>query len=54
MWSLYLPHVGFDEKTVGSNLTDGMNATVQVQSNGDSTGGLYVVCFSLDAMVLTW
>ncbi|KAF7715352.1 Uncharacterized protein PECH_001416 [Penicillium ucsense] len=36
-----LPHVDFNEKLLGVNLTDGMNATLQVQSNGDPTGGLY-------------
>ncbi|PYH91921.1 hypothetical protein BO71DRAFT_384651 [Aspergillus ellipticus CBS 707.79] len=36
-----LPHVVFDESILGTNITDGMNATVQVQSNGDPTGGLY-------------
>lgn len=39
--SLCIPHVAFDEDTLGINITDGMNATVQVQSNGDPTGGLY-------------
>lgn len=42
--SLCLPHVTFDKDTLGVNITDGMNATVQVQSNGDPTGGLYAVC----------
>lgn len=36
-----LPHVTFDESILGTNLTDGMNATLQVQSNGDPSGGLY-------------
>jgi hypothetical protein len=39
-----LPHVVFDESVLGTNITDGMNATLQVQSNGDPTGGLYAVC----------
>lgn len=39
-----LPHIKFDESILGTNITDGMNATVQVQSNGDPTGGLYAVC----------
>ncbi|BCR89674.1 putative GPI anchored protein [Aspergillus chevalieri] len=39
--SLCIPHVAFDEDILGVNITDGMNATVQVQSNGDPTGGLY-------------
>lgn len=47
-----LPHVDFSEKLVGVNITDGMNATLQVQSNGDPTGGLYAVshthCFLQD------
>lgn len=45
--SLCLPQVSFDENILGGiNITDGMNATVQVQSNGDPTGGLYAVCLS--------
>lgn len=36
-----LPNVTFDESIVGVKLTDGMNATLQVQSNGDPSGGLY-------------
>ncbi|GFF24438.1 uncharacterized protein AFUA_6G02800 [Aspergillus udagawae] len=36
-----LPHVVFDESVLGTNITDGMNATLQVQSNGDPSGGLY-------------
>ncbi|KAF7114809.1 hypothetical protein CNMCM5793_000348 [Aspergillus hiratsukae] len=36
-----VPHVVFDESVLGTNITDGMNATLQVQSNGDPTGGLY-------------
>lgn len=42
--SLCLPHVSFDQETLGVEITDGMNATVQVQSRGDPTGGLYAVC----------
>lgn len=42
--SFCLPDITFDQKKLGVNLTDGMNATVQVQSNGDPTGGLYSVC----------
>jgi hypothetical protein len=38
-----LPHVVFDESVLGTNITDGMNATLQVQSNGDPSGGLYAV-----------
>ncbi|KAJ5123043.1 hypothetical protein N7448_009140 [Penicillium atrosanguineum] len=36
-----LPHVDFSTALLGVNITDGMNATIQVQSNGDPTGGLY-------------
>ncbi|KAJ5203748.1 uncharacterized protein N7498_004627 [Penicillium cinerascens] len=36
-----LPHVDFSEALLGVNITDGMNATVQVQTNGDPSGGLY-------------
>ncbi|GLI77849.1 hypothetical protein PoHVEF18_006145 [Penicillium ochrochloron] len=36
-----LPHVEFSADTLGVNITDGMNATLQVQSNGDPSGGLY-------------
>jgi hypothetical protein len=43
-----LPHVDFSEALLGANITDGMNATVQVQSSGDPTGGLYAVSFHLD------
>lgn len=39
-----LPHVEFSEDILGVNVTDGMNATLQVQSNGDPSGGLYAVC----------
>lgn len=39
-----LPHVDISEQAIGVNITDGMNATIQVQSNGDPTGGLYAVC----------
>ncbi|KAE8374867.1 hypothetical protein BDV26DRAFT_269114 [Aspergillus bertholletiae] len=39
--SFCLPNVTFDESTVGVKLTAGMNATLQVQSNGDPSGGLY-------------
>jgi hypothetical protein len=38
-----LPHVEFSADTLGVNITDGMNATLQVQSNGDPSGGLYAV-----------
>ncbi|KAJ5143561.1 uncharacterized protein N7515_002348 [Penicillium bovifimosum] len=46
-----LPHVEINEKMIGRNLTNGMNATLQVQTNGDPTGGLYAcadVQFSSD------
>ncbi|KAL1965206.1 hypothetical protein VTN77DRAFT_5960 [Rasamsonia byssochlamydoides] len=36
-----LPHVPLDPKTLGTVLTDGTNATLQVQTNGDTGGGLY-------------
>ncbi|KAJ5887514.1 hypothetical protein N7495_007555 [Penicillium taxi] len=36
-----LPHVEITEKLLGANLTNGLNATIQVQSDGDPTGGLY-------------
>lgn len=39
-----LPHVEISQKLIGRNLTDGMNATLQVQTNGDPSGGLYAVC----------
>ena len=38
-----LPHIEISEQLLGMNLTDGMNATIQVQTNGDPTGGLYAV-----------
>lgn len=40
-----LPHVGISDL----NITDGMNATLQVQSDGDPNGGLYAVSFSTRA-----
>jgi hypothetical protein len=40
-----LPHVLISEKLIGRNLTDGLNATLQVQTNGDPSGGLYAVSF---------
>ncbi|KAJ6087853.1 hypothetical protein N7467_006767 [Penicillium canescens] len=46
-----LPHVAITEKLIGRNLTDGMNATLQVQSSGDPSGGLYAcadIQFSAD------
>ncbi|KAJ5742697.1 uncharacterized protein N7511_011098 [Penicillium nucicola] len=46
-----LPHVTITEKLIGRNLTDGMNATLQVQTNGDPSGGLYAcadIQFSAD------
>ncbi|KAL2216952.1 putative GPI anchored protein [Thermoascus aurantiacus ATCC 26904] len=39
--SFCLPHVPLDPKVLGTNLTDGANATLQVVTNGDPTGGLY-------------
>lgn len=41
--SFCLPHVTFDSSVLGTNVTDGMNATLQVQTNGDPQGGLYAV-----------
>jgi hypothetical protein len=41
-----LPHVAINEKLIGRNLTDGLNATLQVQTNGDPSGGLYAVCLA--------
>ncbi|KAE8351367.1 putative GPI anchored protein [Aspergillus coremiiformis] len=39
--SFCLPNVAFQESVVGVKLKEGMNATLQVQSNGDPSGGLY-------------
>jgi hypothetical protein len=38
-----LPSVPLDTKALGTVLTDGTNATLQVQTDGDSGGGLYAV-----------
>lgn len=48
--TLCLPNVTFDPSILGANVSDGMNATLQVQTNGDPTGGLYTVrlTFALD------
>ncbi|KAJ9488561.1 hypothetical protein VN97_g4739 [Penicillium thymicola] len=51
-----LPHVEINEKLIGRNLTDGMNATLQVQTNGDPSGGLYAcaeIQFSSDVKYQT-
>lgn len=48
-----LPHVEINQKLIGRNLTDGMNATLQVQTNGDPSGGLYAVC-SLLLLLPSW
>ncbi|CAG8890466.1 unnamed protein product [Penicillium egyptiacum] len=51
-----LPHVEINEKLIGRNLTDGMNATLQVQTNGDPSGGLYAcsdIQFSSDVTYQT-
>lgn len=48
-----VPSIIFDEDILGTNITDGMNATVQVQSNGDPTGGLYAVS-APECIVLTF
>lgn len=42
-----LPHVDISSQAIGVKITDGMNATIQVQSSGDPTGGLYAVCLFL-------
>lgn len=39
-----IPHVSLNPAVLGANVTDGMNATLQVQTNGDPNGGLYAVC----------
>lgn len=38
-----LPRVRFDEDLLGVPLEDGMNATLQIVTNGDPSGGLYNV-----------
>ncbi|KAJ5474341.1 hypothetical protein N7475_003907 [Penicillium sp. IBT 31633x] len=51
-----LPHVEISQKLIGRNLTDGMNATLQVQTNGDPSGGLYAcadIQFSSDVKYQT-
>ncbi|CDM27365.1 hypothetical protein DTO013E5_8480 [Penicillium roqueforti] len=51
-----LPHVEINEKLIGRNLTNGMNATLQVQTNGDPSGGLYAcadIQFSSDVTYQT-
>ncbi|KAJ5372935.1 hypothetical protein N7517_004941 [Penicillium concentricum] len=51
-----LPHVEINEKLIGRNLTNGMNATLQVQTNGDPSGGLYAcadIQFSSDVKYQT-
>lgn len=51
--ALCLPHVDFDSSILGTNVTDGMNATLQVQSNGDPQGGLYAVwLFSVPILLI--
>jgi hypothetical protein len=49
-----LPHVSITEKLIGRNLTDGMNATLQVQTNGDPSGGLYAVRISFLVCCVSW
>lgn len=39
-----LPDVHYDSDILGVDIFNGMNATLQVQSNGDPQGGLYAVC----------
>lgn len=48
-----LPHVDFNADLLGVNITDGMNATLQVQTNGDPSGGLYAVCLISHRALLT-
>ncbi|CAI7651243.1 unnamed protein product [Penicillium viridicatum] len=51
-----LPHVEINQKLIGRNLTDGMNASLQVQTNGDPSGGLYAcadIQFSSDVTYQT-
>ncbi|KAJ5824892.1 hypothetical protein N7447_007232 [Penicillium robsamsonii] len=51
-----LPHVEINQKLIGRNLTNGMNATLQVQTNGDPSGGLYAcadIQFSSDVTYQT-
>ena len=43
MGSLCLPHLSLSEKVLGVKLEDVMNATLQVVTNGDPSGGLYNV-----------
>lgn len=42
--SFCLPQVSWDTSVLGVEVEDGMNATLQVQTNGDPSGGLYAVC----------
>jgi hypothetical protein len=39
-----LPNIPLDPATLGTSLTDGMNASLQVVTNGDTGGGFYSVC----------
>lgn len=42
--SFCLPGVSLNESALGVPLTDGLNATLQVVTDGDTGGGLYAVC----------
>lgn len=42
-----LPDIALSSAILGVNLTDGLNATLQVVTNGDPSGGLYSVSFFL-------
>lgn len=42
-----LAKVLYDAKILGVNVTNGMNATLQVQTNGDPNSGLFAVCSRL-------
>ncbi|KAL1960490.1 hypothetical protein VTO42DRAFT_7789 [Malbranchea cinnamomea] len=53
MGTFCLPHISLSEEVLGTQLEDGMNATVQVVTNGDPVGGLYNcidITFSSDAV----
>jgi hypothetical protein len=40
-----LPNIPLDSKSLGVSLHDGLNATLQVVTDGDNGGGLYAVSF---------
>jgi hypothetical protein len=41
-----LPNITITSAILGVNLTDGLNATLQVVTNGDTGGGLFAVCYT--------